>query len=595
MDLTQRRFYWSAAAVCALSRFLAMARSPWDWDEALFCLGMRSYDVTQHHPHPPGFPVFIGLAHIMRLVMPSDFRALQSISLIAGMLVFPAVFMLARELGMRFETSLVAGMLCAFFPNVWFFGGTAFSDVPSIVLVVYAVAFLLRGRVSAEAYLMGSLLLALASGIRPQNFLIGLFPGILATWHRWRVSKRDVVFAALIGVTIVGVAFGAAIIFSGSYEKFMSAVRFHGEYIARVDSFRNPARPPLWRLLDRFFLKQYDATPLNPVVSIFVVVSIIAAIRDRNRAMLYNVLTFGPMAILAWLMLDRYSISRFSIGYIPMFALFAADGIRVAAGTLARRSLELIIGLAIVAGFIVWTAPAFTEVRRDVSPTIAAAEAVKAHIDPKRDQLYVAFNLTPFIELAAPGVPFTRVYDERGLPIASDPHRKPWRLAEIAYTKPRGFVFHRERGHLWNIARRHYFDTALEPLEATAKLTDGWYDPEITDTDEFRWCGARGIVQLPPASGETMLRIECSIPQEVLPEKPAISVLLNGRAVDHFVATEETNVREWRVPVAPNGAPNVLELTTDRVYNAAKRHQGGDDRDLGIRLHFVSFGPTAND
>ena len=66
-----------------------MARSLWDWDEALFSLGMRSYDVTQHHPHPPGFPVYIALGRIVRLVIHSDFRALQAINLVAGMLLFP--------------------------------------------------------------------------------------------------------------------------------------------------------------------------------------------------------------------------------------------------------------------------------------------------------------------------------------------------------------------------------------------------------------------------------------------------------------------------------------------------------------------------
>src|SRR5882757_9704330 len=104
MDFTQptpaltprhRLVFGIVAFVCAATRFLAMARSPWDWDEALFCLGMRSYDVASHHPHPPGFPLFIGLAHLVRVVMPNDFRALQAISLLAGMLVFTATFILA--------------------------------------------------------------------------------------------------------------------------------------------------------------------------------------------------------------------------------------------------------------------------------------------------------------------------------------------------------------------------------------------------------------------------------------------------------------------------------------------------------------------
>src|SRR5258708_15702651 len=100
-----------------------MARTLWDWDEALFTLAMRSYGVTKHHPHPPGFPVFIGLANLVRLVTPSDFRALQAISLVAGVCVFPALFFLRRELRLRVETSLVGGPLCAVFPHVLGFCG----------------------------------------------------------------------------------------------------------------------------------------------------------------------------------------------------------------------------------------------------------------------------------------------------------------------------------------------------------------------------------------------------------------------------------------------------------------------------------------
>ena len=63
---------------------------------------------------------------------------------------------------------------------------------------------------------------------------------------------------------------------------------------------------------------------MNVIVSIFAAISIIGAIRSRDRRVLYVTLAFLPIAISAWLMLDRYSITRFSIGYCPMFAILAA-------------------------------------------------------------------------------------------------------------------------------------------------------------------------------------------------------------------------------------------------------------------------------
>lgn len=605
----QRTVVIVVAVVCAATRFLAMARSIWDWDEALFTLGMRAYDVTKHHPHPPGFPVFIGLAHVLRLVTPNDFRALQLISLAAGVALFPAMFFLGRELRLRVEIALAAALLCAFLPNVWFFGGTAFSDVPSIVLTVVAVACLLRGCRSAEGYLAGSFVLALAIGMRPQNFLIGLVPGVIATWYRARRSWRDVVFAALIGIVITAVAYGGAIVSTGSWAKYMSTVHAHGEYIARVDSFRSADRPPLWRLFARFFFQQYGAPALSVILSALVVVSAIGAIRNRDRSILINVLAFGPMAIVAWLMLDRYSISRFSIGYIPMFAFLAADGIDRVVGWASKRqrgsrwrsAATAVVGGVIALSFFLWMLPSLTEVRADIAPTIAAVSEIRRHLDPKRDRLYVAFNMTPFMEVAAPDLTFTRLYDERGLPLSPElDGRRPWLLSEIYFTRPRGFVAHRERGHLWNVARRHYFDIALQPITVLPQFAEGWSAPELTEaeppsrtaTDEYRWCGRRGVIRLQGVDGDAVLRLEFSVPHELVADGPKVTVLLNGRSVETLPITAETTVREWHVTPADHGAPNTLELQIDKVYNSVARHTGEDPRDLGIRLHFLSFGPA---
>src|SRR5437016_1458587 len=93
------------AVLVALSRFVALSRSIWDWDEGLFCLALRDYNVVLHHPHPPGFPLFIGAAKLVRMVIGDDFHALRAVSLIASMFVFPALYALARALRFSFRTS----------------------------------------------------------------------------------------------------------------------------------------------------------------------------------------------------------------------------------------------------------------------------------------------------------------------------------------------------------------------------------------------------------------------------------------------------------------------------------------------------------
>lgn len=587
MDLTsppeqltsrQRAIFLVTTLVCAVSRFAAMAKSLWDWDEALFCLALRNYNVAQHHPHPPGFPVYVGAAKLVRFFVDSDFHAYQAINLVAAMLAFPALFLLARELRVRFPIALTGATIFAFLPNVWFFGGTAFSDIPAIVLVVYAVVFLLRGVRSSRDYFIGTALLALSCGIRGQNILVGLAPGLLASRRR---RPLEIVGAALLGAVIVGGAYGGAIRATGSFESYMTAVRAHGDYISRIDSYQNPARPPLWRITDRFFFKQYQFPPLSVVLSVFVLISLAGVIRDRSRSMLLNLATFAPFAVFAWLMLDRYSVNRFSLGYVPMFVLLAADGIERVSRR--RDNVALAIGGVLVAGSIIWTWPALKPVRTEVAPTVFAVEQTAKQFDPAREELFVGFSMTPFVEYFAPQLPFVRVKDDYALPLTVGA-KQPVLLSEVSDDR-RGTLFTRRRGHLWNIARRHYFEISLARLGALPKFVSGFYGPEREGVDELRWMGRRGTIELPPSPGRNALRLLMYVPGEVLSQHPTVTVVLNGRVIDTIAATGEELTREYKVQ--GTATANVLELSTDRAVPPDVT----DGRERGLRLRFLSWGP----
>ena len=576
MSLTsrQRAIFWTVAAICAATRFLARARSLWDWDESLFSLAMRDYDVTSHHPHPPGFPAYIALAKAVRLVAGSDFHALQTVNLIAGVLAFPALYLFARQLGLRFETSVVAGVLFVFFPNVWFFGGTAFSDVPSIVLVLFAVVFLFRGRASRRDYFIGTILLAVAIGIRPQNLLVGLFPGIWATLRR---RPWEVIAALLGGMAITGAFFGGAIYATGELDQYMRVIREHSDYIARIDSFRSPTRPALWRLFDRFFLKQYQSAGLSILTSLFVITSWVGAIRRRDRSMLFNLLTFGPFAVVAWMMLDRYSISRFSIGYAPMFAVFAADGIRRA--VVRRPGLEPFAGAALAAMFFIWTLPALAPVRNEVSPSAQAVAAAQREIDPKSETLFVGYSMVPFVEYLAPELPFIRVIGYAAAPLT--PAERPFLLAELQRGEEKGLVFRRERGRLWNIARRHYFEVVLKPLENIPRFESGWYEPERDGHDERRWMAGRSVTLLPPATGDRELRMLFTVPSPQIGAH--VTVTLNGKVLEVIEIDAIEIARDYEVTPAAHRMANRLELAIDRTFVE-------NDREQGLRMRFLGWG-----
>lgn len=575
---TQRAVFWAITVACALTRLLARARTISEWDEVLFAFALGDYDVARHHPHPPGFPIYIAVAKIFRTFIDSDFRALQSVNLLAAAFVFPAVFLFARELRLRFSTCVSAALLFSFFPNVWFFGGSAFSDIPSIVLVVFAVVFLLRGVRSPRDYFIGTLLLALAAGIRSQNLLVGLVPGLLASRRR---RPAEIAGAALLGFVVLATAYGSAMLATG-LDEFRRSVAEHGDYIWRIDSYRSAVRPALWRIFDRFFFKQYQSQALSVVVTLFVFTSIAGAVRQRDRRIALAAATFVPFAIFAWLMLDRYSISRFSIGYAPLFAVLAADGIRRAVRN--REQHEVLAAAALAAAFAIWTWPALTTVRTEVAPPVRAVEALRAAYDPARDALFIGHSLTPFIEYLAPELSFVRVLDDRALPVG-ELNRRPLLLAEVTEV-PEGQVIGRERGHLWNIARHHYFRIALKPIALFAEFREGWHPPAPAS----REASGPAVIALPRRGGPTVLRLQFTVPGELALTHPTVTLKLNGRVIGRIRVSSTHVEHSLKLVANPLKRVNLLEMHSSAT--AVRTDEQGRARAVALELRSLSWGPT---
>src|SRR6516225_2816714 len=119
MDSSQKRLLLALAILVGLTRLFAHAQSLFDWDEALFARAVRSYDVSDDRPHPPGYPLFVGAAKIVNLVVRDDFRSLQLVVLAGAVILFPALVLLGYELGFDLPTSIIAGIIFVFLPNVW--------------------------------------------------------------------------------------------------------------------------------------------------------------------------------------------------------------------------------------------------------------------------------------------------------------------------------------------------------------------------------------------------------------------------------------------------------------------------------------------
>ena len=61
----------AAAAFACLVRLPFAAHRMWDHDSVQFALGVEKLDLAAHHPHPPGYPLYVLLGKLWTLLVPA--------------------------------------------------------------------------------------------------------------------------------------------------------------------------------------------------------------------------------------------------------------------------------------------------------------------------------------------------------------------------------------------------------------------------------------------------------------------------------------------------------------------------------------------
>lgn len=575
----QMKFVLVLAIVIAATRLLAVAASLNDWDEALFTLAVREYDVGQHHPHPPGYPLYVAAAKAIRLLGAPEFRSLQTIVVLGAMGIFPAVFFFARAVGFDFPTSVGGAAIFAFLPNVWVYGGTGFSDVPAAALTLTACALLLRGRGDSRSYLLGAVLLGVAAGFRPASLLIGFVPGVLATIARWREARGIVLTAALAGALIAGGSYVGAAYATGSPERYLFAVREQRKYVRDIDSWRSPDRPPLSKVAESFFLWPVRQRQQMAGLALLATISLLVAARSRRREPLLTLAIFGPIAVTTWLNLDVATAARYAISYMPVHALLAADGLGIVSRGRARAQVAA-CGV-VVAIFVVWTWPALRLQRTTYAPPFAALDWI-AHNVPETSTVYVPSGYGPHALVVIPRhrvVWYDKMEDISAL--SSD----TW-IVDLT-TGEGAMNFEWPRNSLEKIIRRRSFEVSVARGTQTVLFGSGWYDEEGEGENSFRWMAGQSSAMLPGLKARGRLAMRIQIPLDSVARRPVIEVTLGGRLLEKFDAVEPVMDKFWITPAYDQ--PVELIIRTSETFNPARLGKSHDARDLGLRVDTLSW------
>ena len=128
-------------ALVALVRALTLPRSLWEMDEVLFVRAIQRFDPLRHHPHPPGYPLVVGLGKLLDLAFHDPFASLVALSLISSLVGYWALVAAFRRIAGGADAdriAVVGALLFQLSPAMLVQGPLPMSDPPALMFLALA-------------------------------------------------------------------------------------------------------------------------------------------------------------------------------------------------------------------------------------------------------------------------------------------------------------------------------------------------------------------------------------------------------------------------------------------------------------------------
>lgn len=592
--LTRLQKYLLAAlfVAIALTRLVGLSKTLVDWDEALFCGGVNNYNVAVDHPHAPGYPLFVLAGKAARLIADTDFHALQIVVTLAAMLLFPAAFYFARELRLPFAAAVAGATLLPFLPTVWYFGGTALSDVPALCVCLFAAAMLLRGARNPRAYLAGMLLVGVAGAIRSPSVMMLAVPALVG-FAALRSFRTLLVGCVIAGSIIAGSYTGAALASDDFPNGFLDRVQHNRQHVRDNDSYRNPSRPSLRNLAPLILGLPFRGGKTGILLTSLAIAGVVVAIARKRVAALVIVAMFLPVAVVTWIMLDITSATRYAVAYTPMYPLLAAMAI-FEIGSWFRRYRDPAIAfaaLSFVVMFTRWTYPTLRMVATTDSPVAAALEWARQQIRPGGPKIYLDNEFYLHASYMLRDRDYPVIWETEDAPESEFRPGNIYLLEGIAGQTGERVFTRADPKRIRELARPRYAAVSAVPMEKMLRFGKGWYQLENDGTHWWRWMNRTSVARMESfGHDQGELRLSFHVPLDTMKRPPLLTIRWNETMIEQRQLTAKDMDIDLRYVLASRpDAPNELHVTVDQSVNPMRLGISKDNRDFGLMLTAFSW------
>jgi hypothetical protein len=600
--------------LCFVTRLIAVPASLWEWDDILFAHALHKYDLPAHHPHPPGYPVFVAMGRAVYWLVKDEHLALATVSLIFATFVAPALFYFYREIFGDRQIAFAGALLGSFAPNIWMHSGAGRSDEVGLTLGIIGLTLVIRGLRSQRSLIAGCAVFGLAMGIRTTLLPVMGLVTALAFLIRLRRREWKPVVAALMAGIIFGLVWLIPFFYYVPWDVFRAVNRAQSQYIWETDSiYAYIIHNALEFRMQRFIIEIWGSRWIMQAFYALSAMGLIAlAIKRQWKVIGWIAASFIPFIIFTWTINSPLNAALYSMPYIPLFTGLAACGLIMVPRLfgldgrwkwMKHPGLFLAILLTIaVAG---WTYPAIKLLHSEVSPPVRALRYMQQNLDPKSHTIYVDPGLTPHAWFYLPE--FNKVMREDQSvpesnlinPVTQGP--TPIALTDISLLggdkKEFGWTSNkRAERRLHHVSVGRYFNIYVTDMSKTRGITflSGWYPPERDDSTTWRWMGRTAKVALLNLAESMTLRLQgaATTLQKSGPNSTFVLRLdgvevdrftSDGEAVDHTVVLRPDPARLW----------SVLSIETDHVVNRSRAQSTAeDDRDLSFQCFALEWSPA---
>jgi hypothetical protein len=449
------------AAVYLAAHLALLAPSLEDIDSINFALGLHHFDVAQHQPHPPGYPVYIALGRtakaIVGTVAPSlgpmriDAFALAIWSPIGGAVALIAAFSIFRSLSTT-SIAIWATALLAASPLFWLTGSRPMSDMPGLALALVAQALFLEGTKGTRALVIGSLVAGLAAGVRVQTACLTMPLFAFALFQQRREGAVWIVTRPVAALAVGGLAWAIPlVVLSGGVDHYLVALGSQaGEDFAWTGMlWTTPTPRRLIFALWETFVLPWDSLPLGLTIGVLALAGALVALVRHRRALLLIALAFGPYAIFHLVFQETIHV-RYAMPTLPAIAWL----VMCAASLVAAAP---VVSAAIVAAALWFAVPVTVGYAREAHPAFRAIAAMQESRAARPGaSIYSHFSMLRPLEAAAPGAPPM---------VALEPLRSREWLGPVEYWRGGG------RGPVWFLADPKRTDLALIDPQSRRDVT----------------------------------------------------------------------------------------------------------------------------